>query len=241
MKKFYFLTLFLALTLVLNAQTEVTFAVDMNTEVASSDGVFISGNLLDEAGFGSDWQEPGSNTDIQLSDDDGDGVYSIVLTLAAGDYQYKFSNGSGWPNAEAGGNADNYQADLSSCGGTDNGFGGYNRNITIPDEATFTVPVYEFNSCIESSVSSTDNLTTISNLTIAPNPASDFININYTNANNVTHDIIVASITGQVLKQFYSVAGNNQQIDVKDLAAGMYFVTFRNDKGEQGTEKFIVR
>jgi len=241
MKKFYVLFFLAAFTTGLMAQVEVTFSVDLSVTGASSDGVFVTGDWMSEAFGGDDWNEPSTNADAELKDDDSDGVYTLTVMLPAGSYAYKYSNGGNWPNAEAGGTDDNYQADLSGCDGTDNGFGGYNRNITIPDEATFALPVYQFNSCMLSTITSVDNLSTISAISITPNPATNFAIINYTKTNNVSHDVLVTSLTGQVVKQFNNVADSSLRIETTDLTAGMYFVTFRNELGELGSEKLIVQ
>ncbi|MFT5165526.1 MAG: hypothetical protein ACI8P3_000753 [Saprospiraceae bacterium] len=240
MKKIYFLTMFLFSALLINAQTSVTFTVDMNTEGASGDGIFMSGNWMAAAGLGSDWQEPGSNMDAQLDDSDGDGIYTLTVSLAAGDYQYKFANGTGWPNAEAGGAADNYQANLSGCDGIDNGFGGFNRSVTIPNQASFSPDAYQFNSCDAAAVGVND-LTTIQEIKITPNPTSDIAVVSFSNVNNANHEVTLTNITGQVVKQYNNVSGTSLEIDAQMLTTGMYFVTFYNDLGELGTEKLIVR
>ena len=241
MKKFYFLLLFLGGVLFVSAQVEVTFSVDLNEVGASPDGVFITGDWMDDAGFGGEWQEPGSNTSAQMEDTNGDGLYQLTVTLPAGDYMYKYANGSSWANGEAGGGGDNYQADLSDCGGVDNGFGGYNRTLTVPDQASFVPTSYEFNSCTESSLTSISEISTIKEVKIAPNPATDHINVTYSNPNATQHTIRVTSLTGRVVKQFPNFTGSNITIQTSDLSVGMYFLSFTNQKGEVGTKRFIVQ
>ncbi len=231
MKKFYFLCLFLSSTLFVQAQVQVTFSVDMNAEITA--GTFDpAADLMRIGGDFQGW----TPTDNQMEDADEDGVYTLTVDLAADQaILYKFVIND-WGTNEFGEGA------VAGDCNMDDGAGNVNRTHTVVDNnGTDVLPTYIYNTCDLSSVVNVNNLTTITDLTIAPNPASDFININYSNANNTTHDILITSITGQVVKQFYSVAGNNQQVDVKDLSAGMYFVTFRNDKGEQGSEKFIVK
>lgn len=235
-------TLFLAFAFVtVQAQVSVTFSVDMNAVGASSDGVFVTGSWMGAAGLGGDWQEPGSNASAAMSDDDGDGVYTLTVSMAAGEYQFKFANGSSWPNGEAGGGGDNYQADLSSCGGVDNGFGGYNRTMTVPAGDAFAITTYEFNSCTESTVLNTDNVSSLGNLTIAPNPAKDLVNITFENANGVNHDINLFSLTGQLVSQTRLGSNNSATLDVSALPTGMYLLQFTNERGERGTRKLMVR
>lgn len=241
MKKVYFLLLFLSGAFLASAQVEVTFSVDMNEVGASSDGVFITGDWMDDAGFGGEWQEPGSNASAQMEDANGDGLYQLTVTLPAGDYVYKYANGSSWANGEAGSDQDNYQADLSGCGGVDNGFGGWDRTLTVPDQSTFVPTTYEFNSCTESSLTSISEISTIKEVTIAPNPATDRINVTYSNRNATQHTITISSLTGQMVKQFPNFTGDNITIQTSDLSAGIYFLSFTNQKGEVGTKRFIVQ
>ncbi len=200
MKRIYTLFFALLFTASIYAQTEVTFRVDMNTTTADAAGIFATGSWMDAAGLTGDWQEPSTNTDAQLLDADSDGVYELTVMLPAGDYQYKYANGAGWPNAEAGGAADNYQSDLSSCGGTDNGFGGWNRNFTVPDQATFRLDAFLFNSC-DLSLSNTANLSTIDGVTLSPNPASNNVEIKFTNADLSRHIVSIYNLTGQLVEQ----------------------------------------
>lgn len=241
MKQLYILLILALGAAPMMAQVEVTFSVDMNVTAADAAGVFVTGNWMDDAGLGGEWQEPGSNMDAQLTDPDGDGVFTLTVTMAAGDYQYKYANGSGWPNGEAGGGGDNYQADLSGCGGTDNGFGGYNRNLAVPSQASFTVTTYEFNSCNESSVSSTVNVSTLGGLTIAPNPADELVNIAFTNEQNATHLVRLVALTGQVLAEVQLGQNRSLTLDVADYPAGLYLLQFTNELGETGTQKLMIK
>ncbi|MBK7534127.1 MAG: glycogen-binding domain-containing protein [Myxococcales bacterium] len=61
-----------------------------------------------------------ANNDYLLKDEDGDGIYSIILQLAPGTYQYKFVIDGTWTK-------DPY-APMS----TDDGFGGMNGKFSIP-------------------------------------------------------------------------------------------------------------
>jgi hypothetical protein len=62
----------------------VTFHVDMNASCAdTSPGVNLMGTVAD-------W-----SAGAPMSDDDGDGIWTITLNLAAGNYEYKFRIGDG--------------------------------------------------------------------------------------------------------------------------------------------------
>lgn len=241
MKKLYFLLILALSTSVLMAQVDVTFSVDMTETAPSANGIFMSGDWMSEAGLGDDWQEPGSNAGAQLTDPDGDNVFSVTVSLPAGSYAYKFSNGTGWPNGEAGGGGDNYQADLSGCGGTDNGFGGFNRNVTIPAGDTYTVTTYLFNSCTESTVASTNNLSSVTGIALQPNPASTSVEIMLSGDLSSDHTLTIFSSTGQLIERINLGRENRYTVNVADYPAGMYLLNFQNDRGETGSKKLMVK
>ncbi|MEN0004942.1 MAG: T9SS type A sorting domain-containing protein [Bacteroidota bacterium] len=74
------LPFFLSLCMVFSvaAQSDVTFSVDMAGFADAYTNVHVAGDFN------------GWGTDIVLSDDDGDGVFTITLPLNDGDYEYKF-------------------------------------------------------------------------------------------------------------------------------------------------------
>ena len=96
----------------------VTFQVNMNNETVDANGVHMAGSFQG-------W-DPAATA---LSDDDGDGIYSIIVdTLTAGTtYEYKYINGNAWGQDET-------------------AFGG-NRSVVIPD-TSIVLPPYCFNSLI---------------------------------------------------------------------------------------------
>jgi hypothetical protein len=239
MKKVFTILALLAVSTFAVAQVSVTFRVDMNDEGASADGVFVVGDWMEEAAeiTGGDWQEPGSNMEAQMTDDDGNGVYTLTVTLPAGDYQYKYANGTSWPNAEAGGGSDNYQADLSSCGGTDNGFGGYNRNFTVAD-VDLVLPGYLFNSCNESVLNTFAPTSTVEAVSIMPNPMTDVTTIQW--ESNEPHDVIVTDMNGKTVRMFVG-AVNNVEIEKGNMTPGIYVVAVRNAKGEMAIQKLVVQ
>ena len=74
---------------------DITFAVNMANVLVSSNGVHLAG------GFGSYGYANWSPSGIVMTDPDGNGVYTAVLTLPAGQtFEYKFINGNDWPGAE---------------------------------------------------------------------------------------------------------------------------------------------
>lgn len=101
-------------------QYNVTFRVNSSLVTVDPAGMFIAGSF-------NNW------TDEALTND-GNGVWSITKTLDEGAaILYKFKNGAGgWESGNA------------ACGLPD-GFGGYNRNLTVTGDATLAAVC--FNSC----------------------------------------------------------------------------------------------
>lgn len=74
---------------------DMTFAVNMSSVNVSPNGVHLAG------GFGAYGYANWSPSGIAMSDPDGNGVYTVTLTLPAGQsFEYKFINGNDWPGAE---------------------------------------------------------------------------------------------------------------------------------------------
>lgn len=75
---------------------DMTFAVNMSNVNVSANGVHLAG------GFGAYGYSNWSPSVIAMTDGDGNGVYTVTLTLPAGQsFEYKFINGNDWPGAES--------------------------------------------------------------------------------------------------------------------------------------------
>jgi len=75
-----------------------TISVDM-TESGMTPGsqVWISGTM---GGIHGTWNEPGTNPNNEMLDPDGDGIYSITMSLPDGLIAFKFFWGLGWGNGD---------------------------------------------------------------------------------------------------------------------------------------------
>lgn len=80
------------------APAEQVINVDMN-ESGMTEGskVWISGTL---GGVHGNWAEPSTIAENEMTDEDGDGIYTITLNLPDGVYAYKFFWGTGWGNGD---------------------------------------------------------------------------------------------------------------------------------------------
>lgn len=76
----------------------VEFSVDMTGQTVSPNGVHVSGDFQEEAGYeGGDWQ---SNTTL-MTNEAGSEIYSVVVDIPAFTrYEYKFINGDQWYEVE---------------------------------------------------------------------------------------------------------------------------------------------
>jgi hypothetical protein len=109
------------------APANVTFRVDMNqyAEAYAYDGVFINGSFNGWCG-----------TCNPMSDDDGDGVWEVTLSLAVGTIEYKFTL-DGW----------NYQEELAGIAGIEactSLIDGYtNRSLTFDADIVLDAVCWE--------------------------------------------------------------------------------------------------
>lgn len=73
-----------------NSQVNVKIQVDMSSEVVSSDGIHIAGSL-------NGW----SPDSTMLTQEGTSNIYSVVIALNPGWYEYKFLNGKTWGTEES--------------------------------------------------------------------------------------------------------------------------------------------
>lgn len=107
MKKIYLSLLSLVVCLGLKAQVDVTFNVDMNEVDITTDSLHLVGNFNDPDYDGTDYPTDYNAaypnwtvTAISMTDGDGDGVFTAVLSLNPARYEFKFINGNDWPYNE---------------------------------------------------------------------------------------------------------------------------------------------
>ena len=154
MKKFYFLTMFLFAALLINAQTMVTFAVDMNGVTEFTAGT----NVLKVAGDFQGWDVDTAPT--ELTDPDGNGVYAVTVSVDAASISYKYVIDA-WGTNEF--HPDFPGTPTDDCT-LDDGAGNINRIADISG-ATQNLPVYIYNTCDVSDLGvNVNELTTIQDL-----------------------------------------------------------------------------
>jgi len=75
-----------------NAQVQMADAIALSQSTQLIVG--LPGSHQSEAGCTGDWDPACAET--FMTDDDGDGIYTLTLTLPAGDYEYKVAMNGGW-------------------------------------------------------------------------------------------------------------------------------------------------
>ena len=165
-----------------------------------------------------------------MTDPDGDGIYSVTVEMPlAQDLFYKFINGNDWAAAEASG-------DLAACGVSD-GFGGYNRSTSVGNADT-SLAVVCFTKCYDCAVSIDEALGTIN---LFPNPTSGAFTLERSElAGNI--EVTVIGLQGQLLLATEWTAGQSElNIDLSDLAAGVYMVRLTAEEGTRTLRVAVQR
>ncbi|MFN8154425.1 MAG: T9SS type A sorting domain-containing protein [Bacteroidia bacterium] len=70
--------------------------------------------------------------------------------------------------------------------------------------------------------------------TVHPNPATDWLELNYSNEDQVKH-LVIYDLSGRQIK----VAGNTRTIKLIELQPGLYFISICYTDGEELIQKFI--
>ncbi len=159
---------------------DITFNINMlgtnSTFNAATQEVYLSGSVFNPV-----WPKPGELPAAQMTDVDADGIYTITLTLDAGDYEYKtFYINTGTPS-------------------WDNSYTG-NLPLTVVGDATIDAEWVW--------ASGVNNLN--SGISIYPNPSNGVFTVNTTEVYNLqVLDLTGKVISTQVLNGNGSVSINN--------------------------------
>lgn len=205
-------------------EIEVTFKVDMSQAEISPNGIHVTGTFQE-------W-DPAANVMTEV----GNSIYEATVTLWSGDFhQYKFINGNTWDDEEV------VPADC----GFDNGSGGYDRFITVPDENLELDDVC-FSSCDPCSVNTGENFESLKESgfkTISPNPFTNSLKVQYVLAENADVHISIINVYGQLMTET-----NIEKLDagehlfkpvVQNLSKGVYFCRLEVNSGNQISTELI--
>ncbi|WP_235291308.1 T9SS type A sorting domain-containing protein [Portibacter lacus] len=193
-----------------------TFIVDMNAETVGENGVFLSGQLING------WSPDAT----PMTDEDGDGIYTVTVELPSAIVEYKFVNSGAYESFETEGD----------CNITDPTGEFINRVLLMEEKDTVLVS-YIFNSCeLTSGVNDLSFNETL--FSINPNVSNDFVRINWNNSEDKT--ISILNVNGQLLSR--NAISNHEMeriINVQGMSPGVYFVRV-DTPTSFGIKKMIV-
>ena len=189
---------------------DVSFQVDMSqyTGTPFTTGVFMNGSF-------NGW----NGTSNPMTDANMDGIWDITLSLPNGAMEYKFTL-DGWNGQEqfVGG---------ETCTITTGGF--TNRFYTVAGAANVGVVCY--NSCAACVVGGINELTS-SAVEVYPNPTSGVMTV----VSNASAPL--SNITNIMGETVIALNGNESNINIESLNAGIYFLNFQVN-GENQTIRII--
>ena len=207
------------------AQVEVIFRVDMSSETVADQGLSLIGSFQD-------WKLK----DAIPLENDGTAIYTVAVMMQPGEYQYAFINGI----LESDRECQDELFCLESCFIADQN-GQKSRILTVEDNVIRqTIAAFKFNSCEETAPASIEELRNERNLIISPNPFSEATTLVFANPKNQAFDILLHDVSGQLIRAYTELRGQDFQLNRADLSTGMYLLTLRTDKGEVANRKLIV-
>jgi len=213
---FFAFTLFNLNIIQAQSTAKVDLIVDMSKETVSTEGVFVVGNF-----FGGT-PEP--------LDDNGDGTWIYPARFSQGDTLFfKFKNGT---------NKEELIED-SGCLIND---GSGKRMYVVPNQESVIHKVC-YNACVACdaiTTSITDFLNPIQ-LKVFPNPMTVGGKISWQEETvSEFYEIDLIDITGGIRRSYSKIRKGTFYFERKDLQAGIYFLSIRNESGRMGTHKIII-
>lgn len=228
MKKLYVSLSCLLMAGAMHAQNfNVTFRVDMNAQTVGANGVHVAGSFQSEAGVATgDWQ-PGATA---LADADLDGVYTVTVSIPAGTYEFKFINGNDWPGEES----------IPENCGVPNGFGGFNRSVTIAGDSV--LGAIKFSTCTVSVASSiAKDLNSLRAVKFLPNPMTAAGVLEFSNDRGLAYTFTLTDLQGREVRRISDIRTDRVEVARGDLPAGLYFANLTNEAGETLGVKVMIQ
>jgi hypothetical protein len=207
----------LLISVILLAMTGITNAqvtVVLNVDMHGS-GLAAGEAVYFAGNFGGiygTWNEPGTNTNNQLLDPNNDSVYTVSINVAAASYQFKFFKGAGWNGGEWTGDP--------------------NRVINVVHD---TITHYQWGSLFPVGI---NNSPLAGKVSVYPMPFGNTLNV--TSSIDIASMVMVSANGGTVI----SLENQDSKaliVNTSELAAGMYFVTFRTKAGMPYSMKVVKK
>ena len=117
----------------------------------------------------------------------------------------------------------------------------YNQVVVFPDMNNPGVgETFYVDNIRQDLTISTIDLVEENQFRVAPNPFNDQTLVTWKNATNEMYQVSLLNVTGQVVKTYQNVQGESLVITRDALIGGMYFLNFRDEKGNMGTMKLLI-
>lgn len=203
--------------------TKVIFQVDMNNYLDTSGATIGFVNL---SGTLNSWCADCE----QLSDADGDGIWTDTVELQAGTYEYKFQL-DGWAVQEE---FDPATAD-SNCTLTTGSF--TNRIVTVGANDT-TLSLVCFAECSPCEPLVGVEELTVGQFTLFPSPSKGMITLTVSELPGDNATVEIMDAFGRVLQQ-HQLGNSVSTYDVSSYANGMYFMRISHE-GSSTTQRFML-
>lgn len=178
---------------------EFKINVDMaGSGITPGSQVWLSGAI---GGVYGQWAAPASIPDNEMTDPDGNGIYSISLQVPDGLIAFKFFWGTGWTNGDNSVADRTYTVSGSAEVNFKWGVAGYSVTSVKPIEGN-TFGVY-------------------------PNPTNGLVTVQSSDMKGLS----VRNILGSTLKTLKFQAVSSKQLDLSDLKSGIYFISVETING----------
>ncbi len=199
---------------------QVTFIVNMERET-----VDIPNGGARIAGSWANWADEAMTNNF-------DGSWQYTTELRQGvSYQFKYQNGTGnWED----------DSDLGDCG-VDDGFGGFNREVTV-GSMDMVLDTVCFSYCVNCDmVISVDETEFLEGLNLNPNPATTSATLTYSFDEALNLTIEVFDITGKLMRaeQVDNAQTGHVLLDVANFNPGVYQVRISSEQ-HQVSKKLVV-
>lgn len=198
------------------APAQVTFAVDMSAYSGTFTNAYVSGSFN---GWAADANP--------LSDTDGDNIWYTTLSMADGDYEFKFQLDS-WAVSEE-------FATGEPCTITDPSGQFVNRFVTVDGDQ---IVCFQWNTCTTCQVQGTGDLVLDEALfTLSPTLASDFTVVNFAENTQAVKSVRLFNATGTLLETAQA-NGPSHRLETGNLPAGVYLVYVQVDN-RMASKRFV--
>jgi uncharacterized repeat protein (TIGR01451 family) len=81
----------------------------------------------------------------------------------------------------------------------------------------------------------------LSNFVIAPNPASNNVQVILQNSSETINHIFITDVLGKTIRKITTITNNQSLIDVSDLSQGVYFVEITTESNLKLVKKLVIK